>query len=413
MKYNITRSHELHVLKQLIGDHPAQRRTHCVLITHVLSTSENYIRLVNEVFPVVLVIAIPYSADPATIRSLEESGISVYLPQNIDEAFLHSGEKIRDILERDETPLLVQEVGGYLAGYTQLLARFSHFLGIVEDTNNGHWRYQMAGAHAIPVISMAQSPIKDIEDTVIGDSVIYSTERIFREEFNSVLQGLSVGVIGYGKIGTSTAIALRGRETAVSVYDIDPAKCIRARLEGYRISPLKKILSESDLIVGCTGKTSVRVDSIPFIRDRAILVSASAKNEEFDLFGFAGECERKEISNVVWKYIQKDGRCFYLLNKGTPVNFRDRSILGYLLDMIYSELFLCMYSLAYDKNPPGLQHSVSSIHSEVAKTWLSIYEPSFADALEDKLWQYPASLGLALTHTFFLQTGKQQMSLHG
>ena len=91
MKYNITRSHELHVLKQLIGDHPAQRRTHCVLITHVLSTSENYIRLVNEVFPVVLVIAIPYSADPATIRSLEESGISVYVPQNIDEDFLHSG----------------------------------------------------------------------------------------------------------------------------------------------------------------------------------------------------------------------------------------------------------------------------------------------------------------------------------
>lgn len=413
MKYNITRSHELHVLKRLVNSYPAKQQAHCVLITHVLSTSENYIRLVNEVFPVVLVIAIPYSANAATIHSLQESGIPVYLPQSIDEAFLCSGKKVRQILEQDETPLLVQEVGGYLAGYTQQLSSFPHFLGIVEDTNNGHWRYQMAGAHSVPIISMAQSPIKDIEDTVIGDSVIYSTERIFREEFNGVLQGLTTGVIGYGKIGTSTAIALRGRESAVTIYDIDPAKCIRARLEGHRIAPLKKILSESDVIVGCTGKTSVRAGDVAFIRDRAILVSASAKNEEFDLFAFAQECELKEISDVVWQYTQKDGRCFYLLNKGTPVNFRDRSVLGYILDMIYSELFLCMYSVAYDKNLSGLQHSASSIHSEVARTWLEIYEPSFASALEDKLWQYPASLSAALTHTFFLQTGKNQEMISG
>ena len=178
-KVNIIRSHELHALRCLVQKYTYNQRSHCILITHVLSTAEDYIRMVNEVFQVVLIIAIPYSADRATIQSLQESGFSVYLPKSIDDAFLYSGQIIRKILEEDTTPLFVQEVGGYLAGCTDMLSRFPHFLGIVEDTNNGHWRYQMAGNHLVPILSMAQSPIKDIEDTVIGDSVIYSTERIF------------------------------------------------------------------------------------------------------------------------------------------------------------------------------------------------------------------------------------------
>jgi adenosylhomocysteinase len=411
MECNIVRSHELHVLRRLIRSHPCKQQCNCVLITHVLSTAESYIRSVNEVFRIVLVIAIPYSANLATIRALQASGIPVYLPESIDETFLCAGEKIRQILEQDETPLLVQEVGGYLAGCTNKLSCFSHFLGIVEDTNNGYWRYQLAGMHSMPILSMAQSPIKDIEDTVIGDSVIYSTERIFREEFNAIIQGVTSGVIGYGKIGTSTAIALKGRESSVSIYDIDPAKCIRARLEGHRVAPLKNILSESDLIIGCTGKTSVRAEDIRYIRDHAVLVSASAKSEEFDLFSFATECKREEINSVVWRYMQKDGRCFYLLNQGTPVNFRDRSILGYVLDMIYSELFLCMYSVAYDSLSPGLQHSPISIHTKVARTWLEVYEPAFANAVEDKIWNYPDSLSSALTHTFLLQTGQNKRAV--
>ncbi len=403
----MSNKHILHVLKKLIKKYPNSQKCHSVLITHVLPTAESYIHLVHEVFPVTLVIAIPYSADLLTIKALREKGIPVYLPEGIDEAFLYSGKKIQEILEKDETPLLVQEVGGYLAGCCDNLSKFPHFLGIVEDTNNGHWRYQMAGVHSTPVLSMAQSPIKDIEDTVIGDSVVYSTERIFREEFNGILQGISCGVIGYGKIGTSTSIALKGRESTVMVYDIDPARCIRARLEGHRIGPLKTILSTSDLIVGCTGKTSVRKEDIPYIRDNAVLVSASAKNEEFDLVAFANECTCEKINAVVWRYTQKNGHCFYLLHQGTPVNFRDRSILGYILDMIYAELFLCMHLIAQGKIESGLHHSPLSIHTEVAQTWLDVYEPSFACTQEDKIWTYPDSLHTAVTRTFLLQTTQE------
>jgi adenosylhomocysteinase len=228
---------------------------HSIIITHVLPTAEKFIETVNKVFPISLVIAIPYSSDPASIANLRKKGLSIYIPSSSEDVFLKAGPLVEEVLRKERCPLLVQEVGGYLAGYTSILARYENFLGIVEDTNNGHWRYVNAGSHDLPIVSMALSPIKDIEDTVIGDAVIYSLERLYREEFHSILQGTRAGIIGYGKIGVSTAIALKGRESNVSIYDIDPTKCIRAQFEGYRPLPLHKLLEESELVVGCSGLT--------------------------------------------------------------------------------------------------------------------------------------------------------------
>ena len=405
--YDITRSQELNVLKKLIDRNSKLKiKANSVLITHVMPTAEAYIKLINTIFPISLVIAIPYSVNIETVSSLMSSGIAVFVPSSVSDAFIKAGPKIEEILIANPSPLVVQEVGGYLAGYTEKLSIYGNFIGIVEDTNNGHWRYQQSGKHKVPVISMAQSPIKDIEDTVIGDSVVYSTERVFREEFHSVIQGLQTAVIGYGKIGTSTATALKGREATVTVYDIDPAKCIRARFEGYRIAPISQILSESHLIIGCSGRTSVREEEISSIRHNAILVSASAKNEEFDLTAFENCCSCEKLSKIIWRYTQSDGRLFYVLNEGTPINFRDRSILGNILDLIYSELFLCMVLLVNEDNLAGLCHSPSNIHTEVTQAWLEIYESAFCNCPNDKIWNFPESLNRSLTYSFHLQTRK-------
>lgn len=405
--FNKSFGSQLKSLEHLVNQENTRNSIQSVLITHVLPTSEQYIKLVNEIFPISLVIAIPYSADMDTLNRLNSKGIKTFIPKSIDEAFLRSGPLVEEILKESTTPLVVQEVGGYLAGYTKRLAGYSHFLGIVEDTNNGHWRYERAGSHEVPILSMAQSPIKDIEDTVIGDGVVYSTERIFREEFHSIIQGMKCGVIGYGKIGTSTSIALKGREASVTVYDIDPAKCIRAKFEGHEIMSLQQILKHSDLIIGCTGKTSILAKDVSSIKNHAILVSASAKNEEFDLDAFETLCKKEVINDVVWKYTQKDGRYFYLLNQGTPVNFRDRSILGSILDLIYSELFLCMCYVAFKNPGKGLQHSPSEIHNAVAKTWLQINIPEMSLDTEDKVWEFSSFSIENITKTFLLQTGSE------
>ncbi|MBM4271504.1 MAG: hypothetical protein FJ139_05015 [Deltaproteobacteria bacterium] len=387
---------ELQALTSLLGTVADEPKHRCVLITHVLDTAVAYVEAVNNVFPVVRIVAIPYSASPSAVRTLRSRGFNVIVPASIPEIFTESEKQVTEALQESQVPLLVQEVGGYLAHASAKLSTFSHFLGVVEDTNNGHWLYESTGPHPIPVLSMAQSPLKSIEDSIIGDAVLFSIERILREDFAAICQGMRCAVIGFGKIGRSTAVALKGREAVVSIYDINPSIDISAKVEGFFPMPLHDLLPTSDLVVGCTGQTSIRLVDMPFIKDGAILASASSKAIEFALSDFGRECTVEKFSDIIWRYSQYNGKKFYVLLKGTPVNFRDGSILGTILDMIYCELFLCMREVAARKAPLGLSKSPPPIQEEVAKAWLKHHSDDFIRAMDDKVWEYPDSLKLGL-----------------
>ena len=182
----------------------------------------------------------------------------------------------------------------------------------------------------------------------------------------------------FGKIGTSTAFSLKGTEAVVSTYDINPAKDILAQVLGFFPRPLKALLEQSQIVVGCTGQTSVRLVDMPHIRDGALLVSASSKQVGFAVADFAEHCEVSKRSELVTKYVQKEnGKTFYILNEGKPVNFRDHSIIGTILDLIYSELFLCMRKIATGRVTPGLSHSPGAIHNEVSSVCFITIRTSF------------------------------------
>jgi adenosylhomocysteinase len=374
----------LPVLTSLSRSAPPPPKVRSLLMTHVLETSVPYIKTVHEVYPIDAVMAIPYSSQRSAIEELQRAGILIRTPSSIPEAFRVAEAMILSALRESSTPLVAQEVGGYLANASRPLAEFPHFIGVVEDTNSGHWRYERTAPHPFPVLSIARSPLKDIEDTLIGDAVAFSLERILREDFRTVIQGCHVGVLGYGKIGTSTAIAMRGRESSVSVYDINPVRTIRAKFEGFAIQPLHDLLQQSDIVIGCSGQTSLKTKDLPWIRDRAILVSATSKAHEFDLPSFAEVCGVEEMNEVVTRYLRPDGRPFFVLNKGTPVNFRDHSILGSVLDLIYSELFVAMRTLVAGHGVPGLSVTGDEIHQEVSRVWLNTYVARFAETHADE-----------------------------
>lgn len=389
---------ELPALTRLLPTATGFPTTRCVLITHVLDTAVAYVEAVNSVFPVAGVVAIPYSASADAVTALQKKGYKVVVPASIPATFTDSVQVVMDALAADSAPLIVQEVGGYLAHASAKLAEAPNFLGVVEDTNNGHWLYESTGPHPMPVLSMAQSPLKAVEDSIIGDAVVFSIERVLRQEFAAICQGLRCAVIGFGKIGRSTATALKGREAVVSIYDINPAKDMSAKVEGFFPAPLHLLLPEADLLVGCTGQTSIRLVDMPFIRDGAVLASASSKAVEFALADFERECEVEKFSDVIWRFKQPTGKHFYVLLQGTPINFRDGSILGNILDMIYCELFVCMREVALKKVPVGLTKSPPAIQDEVSKAWVGTHSAEFSHASDDKIWDYPESLKLGMPH---------------
>lgn len=365
---------EIPITKKLLTADKLPQKTRCMLITHLLPTAVPYIRHLHSVYPVEAILAIPYSLQSSVADVLNDEGFNVIVPKSIKEMFVLAFENAKKLLDASNDPLVIQEIGGYLAEVTRELSSYGHFLGVVEDTNNGHWRYEQYGPHLCPILSIAQSPLKAIEDTLIGDATTYSVERILREEFHATIQGMCSGVLGFGKIGTSNAIALRGRESAVHVYDKNSGKNIRAKVEGfYPTESQHYLLKKCHLIIGCTGETSISVSDVPSIKDGAILASSSSKDVEFDLEGFATICDVAEISEIIQKYTKGNGESFYVLCKGFPVNFRDLSILGSITDLMYGELSVCMRYLREKRIPSGLHRSPPEIQKEVANVWLEVY----------------------------------------
>jgi hypothetical protein len=129
------------------------------------------------------------------------------------------------------------------------------------------------------------------------------------------------------------------------------------------------------------------------------LCSAS-KNIEFDLGGFATLCDIEDITPKggktcpIEKYVVKStGKSFYILDRGTPIDFLDTPLQGAILDCTCSELFVCMRELASHRRDPGIIELTDDLQVAVAKKWLRIQAEAFSNALasKDKTFFFPES----------------------
>ena len=393
---------QLKVLKELTAETTNGDGTHSIILQHILPTTVEFIERVNSVYPVDLVISITYSTDAATVDLLKAKGYDVLVPPDITYMLNELWRDVTRTLSKTGHPTVLQEVGGYFGNWTDELAKFPNFKGCVEDTKNGLWRYQAAAKQkplAVPVLSMADTPLKRVEDSLIGDACVYSLEKVMRSQLASILDGLRCGVIGWGNIGKSAAAAFRGRNAIVSIYDINPIVNMLGYGRGYYPLPLTQLLNESDIIMGCAGRRSIRVADLPDIKDGAILCSASSKNIEFDLAGFATLCDVTDLTPSgahcpIERYtVRSTGKSFFILDKGTPIDFLDMPLQGAILDCTCSELFVCMRDLAISARSPGIIELTDDLQTVVAKKWLRLQSEAFAAvaASQDKAFFYPDS----------------------
>lgn len=351
---------------------PPAPRPRLVLLTHLLPTALAYVRALARVFDVT-VVAIPYSAVPAAVRALQLGGISVVVPREVEDVAPVTLEIVAR--QAEAGPVVVQEIGGYLAAHGAVLSAMPNLLGIVEDTINGHWRYHTHHESLrFPVLSIARSPIKGIEDSLVGDAIVFSVERLLRHSFFRVLKGADALVIGFGSIGSSCADALRRRGARTAVFDTDPVKLMQATVQGYVTGERNLLLGRADVIIGATGRCSIDVDAARQIRNGAVVASGSSRQVEVDIAGMNSAFSRVRLSSSVDMY-RHERRQFYLLAQGCPVNFRDCSVLGQILDGIYSELFLCIREIACGRVDVGLHQTTSPLHNEVAQAWCKAYLP--------------------------------------
>lgn len=394
---------QMKVLRELTKETSNIDNTHSIILQHILPTTIEYIDLVNSVYPVDLVISIVYSTDVPTVKYLRDKGYNVLVPQSIDYMKNELWKDIAKILESSKNPIIFQEVGGYMAKWTHELSKYNVLKGCVEDTKNGLWSYldaQNNGGLKLPVLSMADTALKRVEDSLIGDACVYSLEKALRTQFASTLHGIRCGIVGWGNIGKSCAEAFEGKNSIVSIYDINPIVNMLAFGKGYDPMPLSQLLSECDIIMGCSGRKSIRVADINDIKNGALLCSASSKDIEIDLKGFSKICDIEDLSPVgkglcpIEKYtVRETQKYFYVLKHGTPIDFLDNPLQGAILDCTFSELFVCLREISNNPHPNGVLELKEELQVAVAKKWLPVYAETFSssESLKDKTFYYRES----------------------
>lgn len=342
-----------------------------VLLTHLLDTAVPFIDALSQATEVALVVAIPYSASASACEVVAEQ-IRLVSPPSVDDLPDQVRFELDALRGTARHPIILQEIGGYCAPMLEHLATNNNFVGVVEDTMQGHWRYAELPSLPRPVFSIARSPLKALENDRVGRSVAFALDTILRRHFHRLLGDLRVGLLGYGGIGEATSKALAAVGARVAVFDTCAIRMAKAAMDGFATPSRDDLLAESDVLLGVSGARSLSADDLGRIRDGAIIASGSSKRVEIDVESLERDWELL-LEEDATALFERSGRRLWLLNAGMPINFLEQSILGSILDLVYTELYMCIRELALGRCTPGLMQLDIKSQREIATVWHDIH----------------------------------------
>jgi adenosylhomocysteinase len=350
----------------------------------VLPTTEEFVYLLHENGATIhSFLAKPYSIDESvatrieqhlnlklTRKSYRDLETTNFLDQLLQSAFEAS--------RKDDKRIVIIDVGGYFAKPLTRLASDDdqHLLaGVVEDTTFGHNRY-LAEARGIkcPIFSVARSALKEIEARFVGSDAVAAVEDVLRRNGVS-LPGRTALVVGYGMIGKNVARALQANDLRVHVYDKHDHKMLAAFVDGYGVNRKETLLKKADLIISATGDPAgaLSYDDIEDCRDNAILASVGSKDTEFDVERLRRQSTQcLELSPHIKKYRMINQNCVFVVKDGTAVNFIRPSIPIEVLDLVFSEILICVVGLVAEDgfDLHKVHDSDDEVLNAIAKTWL-------------------------------------------
>ena len=356
-----------HITDQLSAPH----RPAVVLITHLLPERPLFVTAVARLASLAAVLPKPKSADPAAVAEVARvapcDALYRHRLAQPDQAiaYLESRAAGQD--------LIILDVGGYFAPALEAICgTFSgRLLGVVEDTENGLRRYLSLPKLPRPVFSVARSPLKDPEDFLVGQSVVFSAEALIRAR-GDILQGRPACVIGFGKVGSSIARMLHAKNVPVTVYDTDPVRMAQALAQGFRTAGRADALAGAGIIVCATGNMALTADDFPSVPNGAYIASVTSADDELDLTGLASLYEQHSAGEHLTRY-STTGHYFYILNSGNAVNFLHGACVGPFIYLVQAEILAGLALLAVGDREPGLHECPDTIRQNIASSWLRIF----------------------------------------
>lgn len=316
----------------------------------------------------------PYYGKIDTVSELRKMGFNVLLAREKEADY--NGETVSSKIissainqrSKDKNKgIIIVEDGGYCAN--ELINNKSlktKIIGIVEQTTKGQRISEEAANKKLlkyPVYSIAKTRFKNNHEApLIGRTIAENIRRILNNEHFDGRESL---VIGYGSIGENVVYYLdKYLKTNVSIVEnnLEKMKNINNKYPCYKT--LKKALKKCNplIIIGTTGKQSIKYSEIKTLPNKTFLVSSSSDRVEFPMNELELKTPAKRISLIypgIEKFIIKNGKTnkeIYILAEGYPINFyASSSVPNKSIDPILCLLYLSTVYLIKDKPKAGLE----------------------------------------------------------
>jgi|RhiMethySRZTD1v2_1073278.scaffolds.fasta_scaffold02519_4 S-adenosylhomocysteine hydrolase len=356
-----------------------------ILILHLLTDFLSFIDALETIGldpERTFIVGIPYSLkEHVIVRLLARGYKHIWGPANYPfltevDAAINAAASYGDT---DARNLLIIEDGGYVvprlhSHYPELIPRV---IGAVEQTANGIWAYQESvppRKRRIATMNVAESDLKKRRESPhIGDAVFRNVTRLLETDRVGVREK-QVLIIGFGATGSHVANVFKNNGAKVTVFDEKRKRRSQAKADGFDVAGnIDEAISDKFLVIGCTGKVSVKINSLLRADHGTYFVNASSKRLEVDhrdLKSITNSVE--QIPNVGSKYHLVNGRDLTILADGYPVNFHGlaESVPDKELQFIYGLLFGSAVHVCQNQDlkpglvyvPEDMQKTIEDLH---------------------------------------------------
>ncbi|CAF4498330.1 unnamed protein product, partial [Rotaria sp. Silwood2] len=383
-----------------------------IIVVHLLPTLPEYLRALKHIGCIKIIIfkGAPDSERPQHMREMaewvknhEDFGKAIH--PEVTKSYLKTPDNVVELIMNAEIPkgaeIIIMDIGGYFAPCLVDVVRHQtsekkwKLLGIVEDTENGHQKYNEAlqsfssvskDLKQPRIYSVARSQMKMTEDYNVGKSLVRAADSILRETLDLRLEDhLTVGVIGFGKIGTSIAMHLRQQHIGkVMVYDVNPAIMIRAASHDFIICSKEQMLQQASFIFCATGNKALMFNDLLRIganTDRLTIASCTSADDELNIHeglkkhrhDFISPDSNDFTSHTIQRQNGTDVKII-LLSDGNATNFSRRAVLGDSIRSVQAAMMVCALNLRRSnleqKSDSGILTLTNEEEMTIARLWL-------------------------------------------
>jgi S-adenosylhomocysteine hydrolase len=299
---------------------------------------------------------VPYTSNASVREALVDLGIprrnmiSAHDYQVLDPYAPYQRRRVQSIIHSvlSDPPerLLVLDDGAYFLEAASCFVKRLPDVVVVEQTARGLIKMASSAAmrlyaQSIPVVNVARSiPKKTLEPPFIGRAVCAALLRNLHDRFSTHHRGRCL-ILGFGAIGSQVATFvskyLGFPHDLIHVFDPEPLRIREAHDRGYSLWEREDLNTRFQLVIGCSGHSSLTVHDYVYLEDGAILASASSgsvelSREEFIELADSSEIDDIEImrqglneanihSDLRFQLVDREAT---FLNAGFPVNFDGR-----------------------------------------------------------------------------------------